>query len=209
MIVTLELKPGAVIDERSLIDRLRIGHTPIRAALRQLAREHLVEVYPRRGMFVTAVDVRDLASLSEVRSELESHACRLAAERATAAERDDIATLAAELTHLGQLDQLARMELDERIHETIYRCAHNALLEQMLEEHYVLARRIWHGALGQAHDLDAAVRQHAPLLEAIRLGRAREAGRLMREHVDEFQVAMRRALTRPDTALGGLTRVDD
>jgi DNA-binding GntR family transcriptional regulator len=62
MIVSLELRPGAVIDERSLMERLGIGRTPTREGLRRLAQEGLVEVYPRRGMFVTSVEIRDLAS---------------------------------------------------------------------------------------------------------------------------------------------------
>ncbi len=88
LIVSLELAPGAVIDERALIERLGIGRTPIREALRRLAHEQLVEVFPRRGMFVTNVDVRDLARISEVREALEPEAARLAAERATEEERD-------------------------------------------------------------------------------------------------------------------------
>src|SRR5919202_1479588 len=83
MIVSLELRPGAVIDERDLMARLGIGRTPTREGLRRLAQERLVEVYPRRGMFVTSVEIRDLASLAEVRSVLEAHVARLAAERAT------------------------------------------------------------------------------------------------------------------------------
>ena len=69
----------------------------MREALRQLARERLVEVYPRRGMFVSSVDVGDLAGLSEVRAVLESHAARLAAERATDDDRDAIEALLDEL----------------------------------------------------------------------------------------------------------------
>ncbi len=68
MIVSLDLRPGGVIDERRLIEELGIGRTPIREALRRLAQERLVEVYPRRGMFVTSVEIHDLASLAEVRS---------------------------------------------------------------------------------------------------------------------------------------------
>ena len=83
LIVTLELAPGEAISEPELTARLGIGRTPVREALRRLAQERLVEVYPRRGMFVTTVDVRDLARLCEVRAVLEPEAARLAAERAT------------------------------------------------------------------------------------------------------------------------------
>src|SRR6184192_466143 len=97
MIVSVELRPGAVIDERGLMERLGIGRTPIREALRRLAQEKLVEVFPRRGMFVTRVDVRDLARLCEVRALLEPEAARLAAERATYDDLDEIRALLGEL----------------------------------------------------------------------------------------------------------------
>ena len=71
LIVSLRLPPGALINERRLIESLGIGRTPVREALRRLAQEQLVEVFPRRGMFVTKVDVRDLARISEVRAALE------------------------------------------------------------------------------------------------------------------------------------------
>src|SRR6266581_6364678 len=93
LIVSLELPPGAVIDERQLVEMLGIGRTPVREALRRLAQEQLVEVFPRRGMFVTGVDVRDLARISEVRAALEPEAARLAAGRATDEERDELAAL--------------------------------------------------------------------------------------------------------------------
>ena len=95
LIVSLELPPGALIDERRAgAQSLGIGRTPVREALRRLAQEQLVEVFPRRGMFVTGVDVRDLARISEVRAALEPEAARLAAERATDEQRDGLAALA-------------------------------------------------------------------------------------------------------------------
>src|SRR3954469_16297172 len=68
LIVSLDFAPGDPISERDLTDRLGIGRTPIREALRQLSQEKLVEVFPRRGMFVTTVNFRDLARLWEVRA---------------------------------------------------------------------------------------------------------------------------------------------
>jgi DNA-binding GntR family transcriptional regulator len=190
MIVSLELAPGAVIDERELIERLGIGRTPVREALRRLAQERLVEVYPRRGMFVTGVDVRELARLSEVRAVLEPEAARLAAERANEADRAELAALLAELD--GGDGEL--MDLDERIHRAVYRAAHNDLLASTLEQYYVLALRIWSIALDRARDLEEAVEAHRALLEAINDGDGERAASTMRAHVQNFEQAMHRVL---------------
>jgi len=193
-IVSLELRPGAVINERALIESLGIGRTPVREALRRLAQEQLVEVYPRRGMFVTTVEIRDLASLCEVRSVLESHAAHLAAQRATVDELEELQALIEELGRHDQLDHRSLMALDERIHRTVYRCAHNPFLEQTLGEYYVLAQRIWHLALDRASGLDAAVQSHRLLLTAIVRSDADAAARIMGKHVRDFERSMRRVL---------------
>jgi DNA-binding GntR family transcriptional regulator len=190
LIVSLELAPGALIDERELIERLEIGRTPVREALRRLAHERLVEVYPRRGMFVTGVDVRELARLSEVRELLEPEAARLAAERATDADRTDLGALLAELDAGGS----ELIDLDERIHRAVYRAAHNDLLEATLEQYYVLALRIWSIALDRATELEEAVEEHHALLEAIQAGDGERAADTMRAHVQNFEQAMHRVL---------------
>jgi DNA-binding GntR family transcriptional regulator len=193
LIVTLELGPGSVINERELVERLGIGRTPVREALRRLAQEGLVEVYPRRGMFVTDVDVRKLALVSEVRAALEPEAARLAAERATDAERAELRELLDELDAAGA-DDHALMALDERIHRAVYRCARNDLLATTLEQYYVLALRIWTIALDRQHELNDAVQGHRALLEAIHDGDGERAAATMRAHVEDFEQAMRRVL---------------
>jgi DNA-binding GntR family transcriptional regulator len=188
-IVSLELAPGAVIDERALIEQLGIGRTPVREALRRLAHEQLVEVFPRRGMFVTNVDVRDLARISEVREVLEPEAARLAAERATEDERDELAALGSSIKRGADL-----MDIDERIHRAIYAAAHNDLLEKTLGEYYVLAHRIWMIALDRNEALEEAVEAHRNLVLAIVNGSGDRAADLMRAHVQGFEQAMRRVL---------------
>jgi DNA-binding GntR family transcriptional regulator len=194
LIVTLDYAPGDPISERELTDRLHIGRTPIREALRQLAQERLVEVLPRRGMFVTTVDVRDLARLCEVRAVLEPEAARLAAERATQEDLNEIAALLEELESGRRRSDRLLIDLDERIHRTIYRSAHNHFLEETLEEYYALALRIWMMALEQTHALRDAVEEHQGVLEAIARGMGRQAEDRMRSHVDHFEATMREVL---------------
>jgi DNA-binding GntR family transcriptional regulator len=195
LIVTLELAPGSVVSERELMERLGLGRTPVREALRRLAREKLVDVYPRRGMFVSRIDVRDLAGLSEVRAVLESSAARLAAARSTAADREVTEALLEELVRAAdERNERTLIELDQRIHRHVYRCTHNPFLEETLNEYYVLTLRIWFLALDRVARLDDAIHEHRALLEAIRDADVDGAEQAMRVHVTGFERAIRAVL---------------
>ncbi|MFL6179782.1 MAG: GntR family transcriptional regulator [Actinomycetes bacterium] len=195
LIVTLELPPGSLVDERELMDRLRLGRTPVREALRALAQAKLVEVYPRRGMFVAPADARDLASLSEVRCVLEPFAAQLAAERRTDSDRVELEALFDELDAVAVKPVGRRLiEIDQRIHRFVYHSAHNAFLESVLDEHYMHALRIWFLALDKVTGLENAVLEHRAILEAIRDGDPDGAAAAMKKHVDGFEGAIRRSL---------------
>jgi DNA-binding GntR family transcriptional regulator len=195
LIVTLELAPGSLVDERELMARLGLGRTPVREALRALAQEKLIEVYPRRGMFVASVDARNLAALSEVRGVLEPFAARLAAQRLGSDERAELDALLAELDAVSAHPEGRRLiEVDQRIHRFVHRAAHNAFLESVLDEHYMHALRIWFLALDRISDLEDAVLEHRALLDAIRDGDPDRAEAVMHTHVDGFEAGIRRAL---------------
>jgi DNA-binding GntR family transcriptional regulator len=190
MIVTLELAPGAALNERDLMVRTQLGRTPIREALRTLANERLVEIFPRRGVLVAGVNAGDLAGLSEVRRLLEPPAARAAAERRTAADRAATEQLIAELDGADG-DERSLIDLDQRIHRHVYRCTHNPFLVAALGEHYLLSLRIWFLALDRVESLGDAVREHRELLEAIRDGDGDLAEAAMRRHIDGFERAIR------------------
>jgi DNA-binding GntR family transcriptional regulator len=194
-IVSLRLPPGSMIDERELVADLGLGRTPVREALRRLAGENLVDVFPRRGMFVAGVDVGDLASISEARAELEGFAARLAAARATKEERRVCEELVHELdSSRDETDARKLIYFDQRIHRHVYRCTHNDLLEATLEEYFVLTLRLWLVVIDRVERLDEAVQEHRELLEAIVHSDAESAEKVMRRHVVGFEEAIRAVL---------------
>jgi GntR family transcriptional regulator, rspAB operon transcriptional repressor len=177
------------------MERLGLGRTPVREALRTLAQEKLVEVYPRRGIVVAPVDVGDLASLSESRATLESLAARLAAERASDADRAIARALLEELPAVAAAgDERRLIDLDQRIHRHVYRCARNPFVESTLNEWYTLSLRIWFLALDRVTFLDDAVTEHGDILRAILDGDGDRAESVMRRHIHAFESAIRRVL---------------
>ena len=195
MIIRLELKPGSLINESELMSTLRFGRTPIREALRALANEKLVEVYPRRGMFVSNVDVQNLSAISEVRAVLEIKAAALAAERSTARDHTITRALISEIKALeGQPDMATLIGLDQRIHHHIYECTHNDFLESSLDNYYAHALRIWFLALDKVSDLAEAIVEHLALLEAIAANNVESAAQAMKAHVEGFESSIRKSL---------------
>ncbi len=193
-IVTLKLAPGSVIEESRLRQELALGRTPIREALQRLAHENLVTFVPHRGTFVCDINLTDLHRLTEVRTELEGYAARLAAERAAASDRASMETMLDELEQTDESDVENLMRLDQRIHRQIYRATRNTFLQAMLEETFNLSLRIWFLGLDRGVRLKAAVEEHRQLLEAIVERDAERATAVMRQHVIGFEQAIRKVL---------------
>ena len=149
-------------------------------------------------MFVAAVDTRDLTAISEVREQLEPFAARLAAERRTDDDLDVIDELLAAIERRqGDPDVRDLIELDQRIHHHVYRCAHNEFLRSVLEQHYMHALRIWFLALDRVTTSSRRSSENRDLLLAIRDGDADRAASIMSSHVEGFEAEVARHLSTP------------
>ena len=95
-IVTLRIAPGAPINEEALGRELGLGRTPLREAIKRLALENLVVVFPRRGTFASEINITDLTAISDVRVQLEGHAAyRRLVEQGHVAGMDEALTFLA------------------------------------------------------------------------------------------------------------------
>jgi len=84
-IMSWKLPPGSPIAEIETAERLGVSRTPLRAALARLAHDGLVITERGRTAVVSDVSAAKVRNLFELRHALETHAARLAAERADAA----------------------------------------------------------------------------------------------------------------------------
>jgi DNA-binding GntR family transcriptional regulator len=194
-VVTLAIPPGAPINEDALGRDLEMGRTPVREAIKRLALERLVTVFPRRGTFASEINITDLAAISDVRVQLEGHAARRAAQRLTAAQRDELDALIAAIDageSSGDPDTL--MRLDASVHRFVYACAANAYLQETLELYLNLSLRIWYLVLDRLPHLFDRVHEHRELLVAIRSGDAERAAGIAAEHVATFESEIRGVL---------------
>jgi DNA-binding GntR family transcriptional regulator len=194
-IVTLRIAPGAPIDEDVLGGELGIGRTPVREAIKRLALENLVTVFPRRGTFASEINITDLADISDVRTQLEGHAAYRAAQRITSPQRDELHELLGELDRSQGSDDIeALMALDARVHRFVHGCGGNPYLAETLGRYLNLSLRIWHLVLDRLPDLFARVHEHGDLLHAIDDGDAERARAIVAEHIETFEREIRAVL---------------
>ncbi|MGB3620995.1 MAG: GntR family transcriptional regulator [Ketobacter sp.] len=83
-----EFAPNSRLQETALAERMRVSRTPIREALRVLARDGLLDYEPNCGYSVREFSLEDILSAFRVRSVLEGLGCRLIAERGMSAALD-------------------------------------------------------------------------------------------------------------------------
>jgi DNA-binding GntR family transcriptional regulator len=189
-IVSLHLQPGAPLDEKALSASLGLGLTPIRDAVKRLTLEKLAVTYPRRGTYVSRINLADEARLTEVRVELEGLAASLAAERATKDDRETLLRLLEDLES-GSLERADHTELDVRVHRAIYAAAHNEFLQTTLNQYANLAMRIWNYGLEGQRAVGEHIRSQRAVVEAIVRGDAATARMAAEQHLRGFSDEVR------------------
>ena len=195
MIVRLDLAPGAVVREDELQQQLEMGRTPIREALQRLVRDQFVVVLPRRGVYVSSIDVGELGLLYETRATLEPYATRLACLRGTSEHWDQ---MAAELDRASEKPTPADhlIEIDRSCHEIVWAAADNRFLTNTLDMLYAQSDRLWHMYLSDVDDMADAVDEHRAILVALRSGDADAAAALVDSHIRSFDEQIRNAVRR-------------
>jgi DNA-binding GntR family transcriptional regulator len=196
LIVEGALAPGSRLNERELCARFGISRTPLREALKVLAREGLVDLLPNRGARVARLEANDVADMFEVMGALEALAGRLAASRITGAELDEIRAL-----HFEMLAAHARRDLptyfrrNQAIHEAILNAARNPVLTTTYHGLAGRIRRARYVANMSIERWNEAVAEHEAILDALAGGDGARLGMLLLEHLDHKRSAVEASLT--------------
>ncbi|MEX2408247.1 MAG: GntR family transcriptional regulator [Rhodovibrionaceae bacterium] len=176
LIVTLQLRPGEVLSETALAQRLEIGRTPIREALQRQAREGLVVILPRRGILVSELDVRRQLKLLELRRELERLMARAASRRASKEERLAFLRISEGMRQAAeQEDEITFMRFDSKLNLLLCRAARNEFVANAMSLTHGLSRRFWFQHHKEVGDLALCAYLHADLSAAVAKGMPEEA----------------------------------
>ncbi|WP_425072849.1 GntR family transcriptional regulator [Sagittula sp. S175] len=164
-----DLAPGTPVKERDHAGELGVSRTPMREAIRILAKEGLVLLRPARSPIVAEPSFEEIAHNIEVMTSLELLSARLACDRASDEEIEAIAEIAERMAReYDEMDMLDLFELDMGFHRAIAEAAHNPVLAEM---HAALLARLWRARYLSAtrkRSRDRVLHQHAEIVKGLR-----------------------------------------
>jgi DNA-binding GntR family transcriptional regulator len=170
-IVTLRLTPGSVVTEVQLAERVGLGRTPVRHALRQLAAECLVQIVAQRGIRIAPIDLEQQFQVLELRREVDRLIARCAAQRASESSRTEFNRIAKEFAAVGRAgEEIEFLRIDREFNALERAAARNSMAARVMDLLQPLGRRFWHYHYERNGDLPTAARLHAALAAAIAQG---------------------------------------
>jgi DNA-binding GntR family transcriptional regulator len=195
-ILKLELAPGSELDEGVVSARFGVSRTPVREALIRLTAEGLVTSIRGRGARVAALDLQSIRDFLEGIDILQRAVTRLAALRRRPADIEAIeASMLLFETASRALDTETLNEANYAFHAAIGEAARSSHLASAYRRSLSESMRITyvcyseHGDVDQRLEghLDATMREHRAMFDAIVARDADAAEAVAGGHVDLFR----------------------
>jgi DNA-binding GntR family transcriptional regulator len=183
-ILNNELPAGTPLLEVNLAEEFGVSRTTIRAALRELQNERLVEVQPRRQTIVTRMSAEDDTEVCYARFVLESAGLTEVWE----SSRTGLVARMSEVVHTMELaadkgDLAGIVEADTDLHRLIVAAAGHPRLVELWSTMNGQMGALMRSSLERQHiDLSEAVNRHSKLVRAFRRKDPQSAVAALREH---------------------------
>lgn len=187
------------LDEREIAEQLGVSRTPIREALAKLAHEGLVEIQPRKGIFVRRKTMTEILEMIITWAAFESMAARLAAEIATDEDFDNLREFA--MKH--SVDAL-RADLEEyseaniQFHQRILNLSGCSLLKSSADQLFQHMHAVRKRAMRESNRAELSVVDHMGIIDALQSRDADLASKLVREHTMKLHGHIHRTWARLD-----------
>ncbi len=193
-----DLPLGSRIREAALARQFGISRGPLREALRRLEGRKLVKHSQNLGVRICALSLEDVIEIFQIREVLEGIACRLATEKMSQRELDDLAKLLEKhqtqiLRQRGEayFQRAGDLDFHFRIAKS---CGNRRLIDLLCDELYYLVRiHRYRSSVRPGRSLKA-LEEHQAIVEAMRSRDAERAEQLMRTHVGRATLGLQSEL---------------
>ncbi|MEU0169593.1 GntR family transcriptional regulator [Streptomyces iakyrus] len=219
-IESLRLRPGAKLSEVQLGEELGASRTPVREAIRRLAREGLVDFVPGEVARVASISLGGVRALFEFRMLLEPEATASVATLGTA--RDHVLVPFRELLEqLEEFDAAFRAlgaaeqerdyqgfyDLTESFDQAVIAACRNPYLARTIRDLRSQTVRLRHLSHSGPRRMLTSLEEHRAMLKAMTQGDAQAASAACRHHLAQTLQALIDSLTAHDFLLGADVQV--
>lgn len=187
-IISARLAPGAIVSEVSLAKQLEVSRTPVHDALRQLAKDGLIEQRAGRRAVIRMFSQDDVHDIFEMRKLLEGESARRAASRIDHATIAHLRAIGEALkTQPQTADYLEKWaDFDQEFHETIAQASGSQRLWEDITR-YRLLHRGFNKLKTTIESLQEALVEHFQILDALERRDGEAAAKAMIEHIQQWQ----------------------
>ena len=190
-ILSLELRPGQLLDETSLADRFNLSRSPVREALIRLSGDDLVTILPNRSTIVSPLEISSIPKYVEALDLAQRINTRLAAQLRTAGDLDRMEQRQREfVVAVKSGDHLAMSEANKQFHMAIAIAGQNPFFIDFYERLLDQGRRMLHmhfEFLERTHEGYLRTDEHDEMLAAIAARNVERADVLAHAHTRQFQ----------------------
>jgi DNA-binding GntR family transcriptional regulator len=187
MILTRKIQGGEKLTEERLTDLLGMSRTPVREAIRRLADEGLVVVYPNRQSEVVTLDEAAIQELGTVRMALDVLAAQLAVLNGSNADfmrLRKIADACYEAAKQGDIYERIRLDCD--FHLMLTEIGRNSVLLTMQRQLYLKVQLVQAEKYIDVEDSLKKIEGHNSIIEALFSRNEERVIRALQEHLASF-----------------------
>ncbi len=189
--------PGAPLLQDAIAAEFGTSKIPVREALVQLRSEGLLDIYAHRGFQVRPISAQEVAEVFQLRLAIEPSAVAVGARQAIALDRDQAADALARLNRALAGDELSRSgDLNCAFHLALIVPRLHPMTNDVLFRLHTMSQRYVRLHLQDSGRTRRANKEHTALHSAWAAGKAKEAERLVREHIDETRDELLATLSR-------------
>lgn len=190
-IVSGRLAPGERLVEIKLADEMGVSRTPVREAIRKLELEGFVIMMQRKGAYVAGLSPKEIRDVFEIRSTLESLAARLAAERITENQLDQLKRQLADIEEKIKTHELeAVVKSDIIFHDILFNASGNARLVSMLSNLREQIHRYRSMSLSYPGRMVVALEEHRAIVKSIIDHNSEAASRAAVMHMESAEASL-------------------
>ncbi|OZI66908.1 GntR family transcriptional regulator [Bordetella genomosp. 11] len=192
-IYTGRFPQGAVVNELELAKRLNVSRGPVREAVQRLQGIGVITRTPFMKARVIKLSVNTMIELFEVRAALEGMACKLATERMSDEDLDELehALHGDFLKDQDAPSSLPRFDFHARVAQG---SGNSRLIDALRQDNYSLLRLYRTNAAAIQQRKTAAFEEHAQIVMAMRTRNGALAESLMRSHIQRASQHMQQQL---------------